>query len=473
MNILQITPNYLSKRCNNGSNDGKRNMSYPNLKPLAKDTVTFGNNKVFKAAFENDYLSQLPMLQTKGQKLLKVVEECCEEVSGVTFDREYCEKALVKSLERYIEKFIDSGDVPLDRIRTSPFIKNLYDFSIITNYIKALEKRGFYILPVPDKTIGKKVLSWKYDFDIRLNDAEGKLISPEEIKKLPAHLREYVSGKQKSGYKDIQMRVVDASGLPKEKRTPKNLSQLIPEELIFLFGRATADAKTIESKYIYNIVRKLDKMHILSDDFNVDGIYKIKDNIQGIGSILRSYISKPLYRNAEKLDVYPNKTHILEDVQLDEKQCTILNSYMTDLKERTLQTYSKLCKMVEAPEYDVEIEKMIKSTQDYKTRTNKRISDGEIIDKKFALLRDLKEYKFEDLQTITKQKAALLETLQKFGIKDADRKIRLEGKLSRLDQKLSEILSEKTTLGEKEVLKLQDIQAEKEKIKEQLIALEH
>ena len=146
---------------------------------------------------------------------------------------------------------------------------------------------------------------------------------------------------------------------------------------------------------------------------------------------------------------------------------------MTDLKERTLQTYSKLCKMVEAPEYDVEIEKMIKSTQDYKTRTNKRISDGEIIDKKFALLRDLKEYKFEDLQTITKQKAALLETLQKFGIKDADRKIRLEGKLSRLDQKLSEILSEKTTLGEKEVLKLQDIQAEKEKIKEQLIALEH
>ena len=51
MNILQITPNFLSKRCNNNLNNNIKdsnyssnpNMSYPNLKPLPCDTVSFGS----------------------------------------------------------------------------------------------------------------------------------------------------------------------------------------------------------------------------------------------------------------------------------------------------------------------------------------------------------------------------------------------------------------------------------------------
>ncbi len=51
MNILQITPNYLSKRCNNNFNNQVKisnyNLnsyaSYPNLKPLSSDVVSFGS----------------------------------------------------------------------------------------------------------------------------------------------------------------------------------------------------------------------------------------------------------------------------------------------------------------------------------------------------------------------------------------------------------------------------------------------
>ena len=417
------------------------------------------------------FLSQLPKLKEKGQKLLKVVEECCEEVSGTNFDKEYCEKAITKSLERYMKKFADSGSVPLDKIRTTLFIKDLYDFSIISNYIKALEKRGYYILPVPEKTIGKKVLSWRYDFDVRLNDDESKLVSSEEIKKLPVHLRNYISEKQKSGYKDIQLRVVDASGLPKEQRTLKNLSKLIPEEIICLFGKATAEAKTEESKYIYNITRKLTKMHILDANYSSDEFYKIKENIQSIGSILRSNISKPLYRNAEKLDVYPEECNILENVQLGEKQCNILKMCMLDLDERTSKMYSKLRRMIQSPEYDIEIEKIIKQTHDYKTRSNKRISDEEIRIKRTELLKQLREQKTEDLQTIKEQKINLETTIQKYKIKESDLKTQLSKELTQLDQTIEEILSGKTTLTECEVAKLQAIQIKKNQIKQQLTKL--
>lgn len=473
LKILNIYP--YEKRCNNfcGPNlEANRNMSYPNLSPLAKDIVSFsGGEKLIQAAIENDYTSQLPMLRIMGEKLLKVLEECCQEVKGAVFDREYCEKALNKSLERYMEKFKDSGSVPLDRIRSTVFIKDLYDFSIITNYIKALEKRGFCISTIPEKTTGKKVLSWKHDFDIRLNDDENSLVTQEEIKKLPSHLREYISERQKSGYKDIQLRVVDASNLNKEQRIPKNLSKLIPQEIIFLFGRATADAKTDESKYVYNITRKLSKMHLL--DYSYNGIHKIRENIQNIGSILRSNISKPLYRNAEIYDLKPNNSNLLEDVQLLEKQCNILKAHMTDLKTRTAKIYTRIRHMIFSPDYDIELEKMIKSTQEYKTRPNKRITDDEINIKRSELLIDLIEHRAEDMKTIAEQKCKLEETIQKYGIKDTDRKIQLEEKLTKLDQTIEKILSGKTTLDESEVAKLQNIQAKKNKIKKLLEALEN
>ena len=471
MNILQLSPIlHLNKRCQNDSTSlNKRclNPVYTNLKPLNSDTVTFGN-KLIQHAFKQDYSAQLPAFKEKGRKLMAILEETCLDVKGATFDRKYCEKAVNKSIERYMEKLKDSCSIPMDRIRSTVFIKDLYDFSIITNFIKALEKKGYYIMPVPDKTSGKKVLSWKYDFDIRLNDADETLISPEEIKKLPAHLREYISKKQKSGYGDIQVRVVDASELPKEQRTLKNLSNLVPQEIIFLFGKATSDAKSDESKYVYNITRKLSKMHILSNNFSDYNILKIKKNIQGIGSILRSNISKPLYRNAEALDLYPNKSHVLEDVQLEEDQCKILKNYMKELQTLTTKAYSKCKKLISSSDYDVEIEKRIKTTSEYKARANKRVSDDEINSKRQELLSELKENLSEDMEAIANQIKNLDETIKKYGIKNSDLKLTLNEKLKKLDQKLEEILLGKTTMSEDEVAKMQEIQVQKNKIKKQL-----
>ena len=410
--FLQSNNNkYVSPVMQKAIQQGVSDVNGDNLKPLSKDTVSFtGAGKKIVHAIEDNYVSNLPIFKAMGQKLLKTLTEICADVEGAVYDTEYCEKALNKTLERYIEKFRDSGSVPMDRVRSTIFIKDLYDLSITTNVIKALEKRGYYILPIPDKTSGKKVLSWTYDFDIRLDD-----VSPQEIKKLPTHLRELVSKKQKSGYGDIQMRIVDASGLPPNERTLHNLSKLIPEEIIIVFGKHTAEAKSNESKYVYNITRVLEKLHIIKDFQEGTISHKIKDSIDTIGSILRSNISKPLYRNAKMLDVYPQET-ILETAGLNKGNCSVLTGYMTELKNLVCRYYRELSKKIKSSEYDIEIEKMIKASPEYKARANKRVSDEEIILKREELLKILKENKKEDLLAVSEQTTAIQKTIEKYKI---------------------------------------------------------
>lgn len=445
------------------------NMSYPNLRPLQRDTVSFGSKeKIIESAFVDGYTAQLPLFKTMGQKLMKILEDVCNEVEGAVYDREYCESALNKSLERYIEKLKDSGSVPMDRIRSTVFIKDLYDFSIISNFIKALEKRDYYILPIPDKHSGRKVLSWKHDFDVRLNDEDKKLISPDEIKKLPVYLRECISKKQKSGYGDIQMRIVDASSLPKSQRTPKNLNKLVPQEVIFIFGRATADAKHAESKYVYNITRVLEKLHVLNSGYSGNIVHDIGLNIGGIGSILRSFISKPLYRNAENVDTKIKGAYDLEDVVLNEKQCVILRNTIAELTDNTKKFYSKRIKIIKSPDYDIEIEKMIKATPEYKSRSNKRVTDSEISIKRNELLKELRGNQKEDLAVIAKQRIELDNTIDKYGVKIdeivklEDQLLKIEVQLETLEKKTKTILANTTLLPEEKIEKLQDIQIKKD-----------
>lgn len=385
---------------------------YKNLQPLASDTVSFSGNgsKLIHQAIENDYASKLPILKNMGQKLMSVLSEVCAEVEGAIYDVDYCKKALNKSLERYMEKFRDSGSVPMDRVRSTIFIKDLYDLSITANVIKALEKRGYYILPVPDRTLGKKVLSWTHDFDIRLDD-----ISAAELRKLPANLRELISKRQKSGYGDIQFRIVDASSLPVKDRTLKNLSNLTPQEIIVVFGKHTAEAKSNESKYVYNITRVLEKLHAVTESQEGALSHKIKTNIRTIGSILRSNISKPLYRNAEKLDVYPEDV-MLETVGLNSDSCSVVTGCALELKGLVSRYYKEIAKMIKSSDYDIEIEKLIKSSSEYKARPNKRVSDEEILIKREELLTILKEHRKEDIDAVTEQIGKIQETINKYKI---------------------------------------------------------
>ena len=411
MNILSFNPIIKSNKNNVFHNNRNINPVYSNLAPLKADTVSFGaSSNAIHDAIESDYEAQIPMLKEKGLKLMNTMSEVAEEVDGCIYDTEYCEKSLNKDIDRYMKKFKDSGSVPMDKIRTTVFIKNLYDLSITENLLRSLEKRGYYVLPVPDKISGKKILSYKPDFDIRLDD-----ISPAELKKLPQDLRECLSHRQKSGYGDIQMRIVDASNIPPKERTVKKLASLVPQEVILVFGRNTADAKTDESKYVYNITRALEKMHIIVNGQETQSVRKIKNHIKTISSTLRANISKPLYRNAENLDTFPADEVELEKVSLDNDRCKIISGYMQELRALVPKYYSKEIQKVRSHDYDIELEKLIKASYEYKVRPNKRISDEEIEMKRVELLQQLNEYKKEDMETLKKQSKNLSATIEKYG----------------------------------------------------------
>ena len=117
MNILQVTPSFLTKRCNNDSaitlNKRCLNSSYPNLKPLVSDTVTFGaKEKIVNAASkkaknvvdglrsdkiidENNYFYELPSLIAKSL------------VSDAAVGMAYFEKVMIKNFGHLISKKSD------------------------------------------------------------------------------------------------------------------------------------------------------------------------------------------------------------------------------------------------------------------------------------------------------------------------------------------------------------------------------
>ena len=416
MNILSFNP-ILSLNSNHvfSSNRNTTNHVCGNLSPLKADTVSFsGSSKAIHDAIENDYNSQLPMLKEKGLKLMNMMSEVANEIDGCVYDTEYCGKSLNKDIDRYMKKFKDSGSVPMDKIRTTLFIQNLYDLSVTANLLKALEKRNYYVLPVPDKVSGKKILSFKPDFDIRLDD-----VPATELKKLPVNLRDCLSHRQKSGYGDIQMRIVDASHIPPKERTDRRLAELVPQEVIIVFGKNTAMAKTDESHYVYNITRALNKLNLIEQPHESKFAYRIKNNIKAISNILTASISQPLYRNAENRDVFPEDNIALEKVSLSADKCKILSSFMAELKSLASKYYSETIKKVSSSDFDMDLEKIIKTTYEYKVRPNKRISDEEIEMKRVELLKQLREHRKEDMETLSVQSKALSETLEKYGPKGA------------------------------------------------------
>ena len=105
-----------------------------------------------------------------------------------------------------------------------------YDMNILANYIlPELRGCGYEIRGLEQGT-KKKGKSPIVDFDIRL---EG--ITPKQTEVLEEPLRNLISGPQKSGYEDIQMRLIDTTASP---------SNQVPHELLILFWEKYGCCKT-------------------------------------------------------------------------------------------------------------------------------------------------------------------------------------------------------------------------------------
>ncbi len=285
-------------------------------KNYASDSVHF-TSSIFKDSIEKSHQKNMDKYMIQANLFFDVLEAVANDLKsyGVSFDREYAMKNPVKSASSVSSKVARSGsfDVP-DLIRTTLYVKNIYDKDLINNkLLPAMEKRGYVLAKVKNKP----------DIDFRYGD-----------------------NRIESGYEDIQMRFVNVIN-PKTKH-----------ELIILFGPNYAKAKHDESEKVYNLTRQAKELHIDFENAEVGSPeFKIKRYIELINIMFKRKVSQKLFENAKNKDFYGIDE--AAEIYFSDENIALLRNYFEAIKDRTRDYYK--FKKAEEPERAKEFDKDLKS----------------------------------------------------------------------------------------------------------------
>lgn len=334
--------------------------------PLASDSVSFGAaaklvptykvakpRKQFKPAcntvtdiMEDSYKKDVEKrLSSAATTFLDMAEAIAIKLKdkGVSFDRKYAEKNVIKSPESYSSKIKRSRSFEvLDKIRTTLYVENPYDVSLLLDDIlPEIKERGYEIaenytnlsgllakgyVPSPEELIqGKKLIP---DIDLRLADLGN------DAARVVLQYPYAIGHPTKSGYEDIQLRLVKHLDNDKDP---------IQHELIILFGPNYAKAKHIESKRIYTPMREYDELlykHFLKGD--TDSSLLVARYIDLISKMFRGKISEKLYENAKNKDFYKIADEI--SINVKDEDITTFQTYSANLFNKLRACYSELRK---------------------------------------------------------------------------------------------------------------------------------
>lgn len=411
MNIAPIFANFKSQytqQTKNNFNNSTAVIKPNNLNYLAQDTVTFSGRasigNTFRSLTQTAYEKSIPELTALGLNFLDTTTVIAAKFSdrGVSLpDRKLAEKVLVKKSDTFISKLLRSGEVH-DKVRTTMYVENPYDFKLIRDIINEYKLRDYEICPPPNVHNGRR--SSKPDFDIRLPG-----VTEQDTKVLGPELQSCIGEPLKTGYEDIQMRFVDVS-------RKKNRQQ--PIELIILYGDNYAKAKEAESYYSYDIRRALGKLLYVSKIENpgvATPAATIQDNIKTISQMLVNNISRPLFHNAKKKDFKPS--NITLSTSLSRTNCRDLDKLIKNIRRMTIEHYNSEFNRIQSKEHISEIEKMIKASSDYKERADKTIYIDDIYNMRKQLKKDLITKRQDDLKIISEVRNRLSETIDKYGEK--------------------------------------------------------
>lgn len=429
MNIQSITPNLFINNNRNLKTQKNINNNYyatkPMLNTLAQDTVSFSGtvDKVSKTVnkavrtvakksspsrieqtIADGYEAKMEKYVARGNRFLDTLTVITGELQSkgynISLDIVDSKAHMVKGKDSFVSKLKRSGESPMDRIRFTSYSEDVYDMKFVSDLISAFKARSWDIYMAPDKVSGRKVLSRKPDFDIRLDH-----VKQDTVKHLPEYLRGCIGKPQKSGYEDIQMRLVD---------TLDGSKDVTPIELLIVFGKNYSKAKHDESYYVYDISRALrNEMHISKVDASDPRSpeYRVKNNIGVIVDCLNTNISKPLFINGKSVDFYHEEPTI--PVDLNPSDCVKIRGLLNGIRDKIGIYYR--AEGVKASS-EREAVKHIKATAEYKAREDKTITPEEIEAKKRELISKVYEHKKEDLDVICAVQARFEETAEKYGI---------------------------------------------------------
>lgn len=344
--VISITPKINVYNSNNtqGIYQSKPNgISNTNLKPLAKDSVSFTSSAKVKDFFVAQAEAEIPRMTRLSATYFDVLESVATILNkkgfSFAFDRVYCEKSPVKAPDKQASKVMRSGTFKVpDKLRATLYCNNPYDLDALNALLAEMKIRG-YILDKTEMSI-KDLLKRGYkpteketknldqkkvvpDLDIRLEDVS------EEVTKLPKELRYAIGKPQKSGYEDWQMRFIRDFD---KKQTP------VSYELIVLFGPEYSKAKHFESKYIYGNLRRFGELHAdLGDQTIGSHAQKASRYISLIEQMFRGKVSEKLFMNAKNKDLFDITD--VAPINFSKNDIQIFEGYFSGLRDRIKSVY--------------------------------------------------------------------------------------------------------------------------------------
>ena len=407
---LTITPNF-QIFSNQQPKNSHNNIVMPSkLSVLKADTVSFGSvhskaESVFGKAVENSYLSQMGKFIDSAKDFHRALKRACAKLAddGFVYDDAYNSKHPIKSKNSYIDKFERQGYVQ-DTVRGTVYWLDQQNIPAFKKFIDTMKEEGYEIAVIKNYNPETGKFVKLPDLEIRQNG-----ITKEDLEPLGSFLsKSEISKPRSSTYSDYQMRFVSIKKLGKNKQ---------PLELIMLYGPHYSKAKEAESKYVYNIARQLDKLHIdLKKKYAEKSPgRRIANNIDVIKTRLREDVSKPLFVNAyiadaklrgeEKLPVVISKVH-----------AEMLDGYMSGIRQKIPLYYKEAKQKFKSDEF---ITDLIKRSSEYQERENKIITPEEIKERKLFYKDRLDIMEAEDISTVAKAQEMLKATLGKYAEKTA------------------------------------------------------
>lgn len=328
---------------------------------VSKD-IADGSNGIFKISDNIEHLVKDP--KTRVKKIIRSGEMKVHDILRLTA---YCKDPynfdsllyFIREMEvcRYIldkvpiemSKLIKRGYIPTEEENMiMAHLANPKDKEIKKQIMPYFKEKGYYTeeikelidelkhldhMPSHDEfyELFEKVSKKIPDLDIRLSS---KLVTPEQIKKLPEEYRYCITKPQSSGYEDIQMRFVRSYVKEKENQ--------IPHEMIILFGENYQNAKTRESHYVYSNLRKFKELGVrrFFDNEKFDSeTAKVKLYIELIENMFRNNISKNEFTNAKNKDYLGEKKEI--EIKFSDNDFVLLKGYIEGLLKEIGKPYTK------------------------------------------------------------------------------------------------------------------------------------
>lgn len=409
---LTITPNFQNIAFLNSKKQSNTSAVSPKFSnTLSADTVSFSGKNPAKPisiignAIEQSYLSRVEKFIDYAKGFHSSLKNACTKLAdeGFSYDEVYNSKHPIKSFDSYVDKYERQGYVQ-DTVRGTVYWSNQSSIDSFKKFLDTMHDEGYEIAVIKVLNEKKGKLEKLPDLEIRQNG-----ISKEDLAPLGQFLQKAeISKPRSSTYADYQMRFVPI------KKSGKNENKQTLE-LIMLYGPHYAKAKELESKYVYNIARSFDKLHInLKEKYPENTpVRRIVNNVDVIKTRLREDVSRPLFMNAYNADL-KLRGEAKSPVVISKVHSKMLDGYISGIRQKIPMYYKELKQKIKSDDY---IRDVIKRTRDSSVPQDTPVSKAEV-DRYRCFYRDrLETMEAEDISVIAKAQEMLKETIEKFGEK--------------------------------------------------------